>query len=518
MYKTIVVRLFTRSVIDTQSFAKQLSDDLEGGQQSRGTTKIMIEPVFVDGLGCSLRKASGTLSLASVVSAMVVAAAVSGSALAQGVQDQGVRGGPPGAGGPLPNLVPGGAAFFAAAQSFFTQVFSVSGTINDGAAIGAPNGGPGLGPRYNLNQCSGCHAQPAIGGTSPRINPEVAVATLEHAKNIVPPFVTLNGPVREARFVRNPDGTPDGQVHELYVISGRPDAPGCNIVQPNFAHELAANNVIFRIPTPTFGLGLVENVSDLALQTTFAANPFLKTQLGVSGHFNISANDGTITRFGWKAQNKSLLMFSGEAYLVEMGVTNELFPNKRDIETTPSCQFNPLPEDMTVFGTADPVSPPSGSTASDFSTGIVNFATFMRLSAPPTPAAPSASSSRGSQVFRNIGCQACHALTQQTGLSAFNMQSNMTFDPLSDFAVHDMGYGLADGITQGNANGQEFRTAPLWGVGQRIFFLHDGRTKDLLQAILAHASPQSEANAVIHNFDLLAPQQKQDLLNYLRSL
>jgi CxxC motif-containing protein (DUF1111 family) len=454
--------------------------------------------------------------LTSIATAMIGAAALSQPALAQ--VDPGVRGGAPGAGGPLPNLVPGGTGFFTAAQSFFTQVFSVSGTINDGAAIGAPNGGPGLGPRYNLNQCSGCHSQPAIGGTSPRINPQVAVATLEHAHNVVPPFIALNGPVREARFVRNPDGTPDGQVHELYVITGRPDAPGCTIAQPNFAAELAANNVTFRIPTPTFGLGLVELVSDLTLQQNFAANSFAKLQLGISGHFNTSPNDGTITRFGWKAQNKSLLMFSGEAYLVEMGVTNELFPNKRDIETTPSCQFNPLPEDMTVFGTVDPVSPPSGSTASDFSTGIVNFSTFMRLSAPPQPAPANASTLRGSQVFQNIGCEACHVSSQTTGMSAFTTQQNMAFNPFSDFAVHNMGYGLADGITQGNAGGQEFRTAPLWGVGQRIFFLHDGRTADLLQAIRDHASPQSEANAVINNFNLLPPQSKQDLLNFLRSL
>jgi CxxC motif-containing protein (DUF1111 family) len=450
--------------------------------------------------------------LAIVASAMVGAVILSGSALAQAVRDPGLRGGPPGAGGPLPNLVPGGLGFFKAATTFFVQINSVTGTLNPTVE----NGGPGLGPRYNSNQCSACHAQPAAGGTSPKINPEVSVATLDGAKNYVPSFITLNGPVREARFVNNPDGTPDGQVHNLYTITGRPDAPNCKITQPNFAAELAANNVIFRIPTPVFGLGLVELISDLTLQTNFAANSAQKSQLGISGQFNLSPNDGTITRFGWKAQNKSLLMFSGEAYNVEVGVTNELFPNERD--TTPSCQFNGLPEDMTIFGTTDPVSPPTGSTASDFSTGIVNFATFMRLSAPPTPAAPTQQSSLGSQVFQNVGCQACHALAQQTGLSAFTTQNNIKFNPLSDFAVHNMGSGLADGITQGNADGQEFRTAPLWGVGQRIFFLHDGRTNDLLQAILQHASSGSEANAVINNFNLLSAQNKQALLVYLRSL
>ena len=453
------------------------------------------------------------LFLAGAASAMAGVAALSGSALAQAVQDPGLRGGPPGAGGPLPNLIPGGSGFFKAATTFFVQINSVTGTLNPTVE----NGGPGLGPRYNLNQCSGCHAQPAVGGTSPKINPEVAVATLDGAQNYVPSFISLNGPVREARFVNNPDGTPDGQVHNLYTITGRPDAPNCKITQPNFAAELAAHNVIFRIPTPVFGLGLVELVSDLTLQTNFAADSALKSQLGISGHFNTSIfNDGTITRFGWKAQNKSLLMFSGEAYNVEIGVTNELFPNERD--TTTSCQFNGEPEDMTIFGTTDPVSPPTGSTASDFSTGIVNFATFMRLSAPPAPVAPTQQSSLGSQVFQNIGCQACHTLTQKTGLSAFTTQNNITFSPLSDFAVHDMGSGLADGVTQGTATGQEFRSAPLWGVGQRIFFLHDGRTNDLLQAILQHASSGSEANAVINNFNLLSPQNKQALLVYLRSL
>jgi CxxC motif-containing protein (DUF1111 family) len=81
-----------------------------------------------------------------------------------------------------------------------------------------------------------------------------------------------------------------------------------------------------------------------------------------------------------------------------------------------------------------------------------------------------------------------------------------------------MGRNLADGVVQGSASGDEFRTAPLWGLGQRIFFLHDGRTSDVLEAIAAHQSPESEANAVIRNFNDLPDSQKQDMLNFLRSL
>jgi CxxC motif-containing protein (DUF1111 family) len=130
----------------------------------------------------------------------------------------------------------------------------------------------GLGPRFNLDSCGGCHAQPSVGGSSPATNPQVQAAAAQGAKNTVPPFISATGPIREARFVKNQNGTPDGGVHDLFVISGRSDAPGCNIQQPNFSAALAANNVIFRIPTPTFGLGLVEATPDSALEATLAAN------------------------------------------------------------------------------------------------------------------------------------------------------------------------------------------------------------------------------------------------------
>jgi CxxC motif-containing protein (DUF1111 family) len=492
-----------------------------------------------------------------------------------GGTDPGVRGGDPGVGGPLQGLNDTELQFFNASKGVFQEVDAV------------PNG---LGPRFNLDSCAGCHSHPSVGGTSPPTNPQVPIATAAGAKNVLPSFITANGPVREARFVRNPDGSPDGSVHDLFVITGRSDAPGCNIAQPNFAAEVGRNNVIFRIPTPVYGLGLVENVPDSALQASLAANANQKRALGISGHFNINGNDTTIARFGWKAQNKSLLLFSGEAYNVEMGITNDLFQNEREGDA--HCQFNATPESVTPLQAADTVSP-----AANFQNDIELFSAFMRLTAPPAPAtsgatpvaqttgtsgqtttvttgmssqttappgqttgatsATSAASSststmmasaaadvssvmtavagspaaqpststtsstsvtRGSQVFTNIGCQACHTKSFITAKSQATGQSNVTIQPFSDFAVHDMGSGLADGVTQGTANGNEFRTAPLWGVGQRIFFLHDGRTKDLNVAIQQHASRGSEANAVINNYNMLSRDDQQSLLNFLRSL
>jgi len=455
---------------------------------------------------------------------------LSGACLAQ--TDPGVRGGTAGAGGPFPTLSTAEKAFFSNALDTFKEVDSVSGTIESGT---------GLGPTFNGNSCAQCHAQPAVGGTSPAINPQVALATLDHATNTVPSFITINGPVREARFVStdptNPNAPLDGGVHGLYTIKGRTDAPGCNLAQPNFAQAIAQGNVIFRVPTPVFGLGLVENTPDATLQANLAATASQRAGLGIGGRFNTSGNDGTITRFGWKAQNKSLQIFASEAYNVEQGVSNEGFPNERS--AVPGCVFNATPEDHTNIAADGSASPADN----------VTFANFMRLTAPPTPVTGTASQLSGQSLFNSIGCALCHSTSLTTARSIFTGMSNVTYHPFSDFALHHMGSNLTDGVNQGAAGPDEFRTAPLWGVGQRIFFLHDGRTSNLLQAIAAHFSPGnvcviaedfqqfsinngvsffqpfslsencgSEANEVINRFNALSSSQKQDIVNFLRSL
>ena len=434
--------------------------------------------------------------------------------------DPGPRTGPAAAGSFYPTLNSNEQGLFNQALARFQEIDSVSGTL-------AGETGSGLGPGFNGNSCAMCHAQPTIGGASPGqtspqkplSNPQVGLSTLDGATNTVPAFITANGPVREARFVETSTGRLDGGVHDLYTITGRSDASGCTLAQPDFATAIATNNISYRTPTSLFGLGLVEATPDANLQSSFNATARARAAVGIGGFFNTSANDGTITRFGWKAQNKSLLMFAGEAYNVEQGVTNELFPNERNAVS--GCVFNGTPEDATNILNPNSSSQNFGTmvgTASEMSSDIVNFAIFSELSAPPTPAPPTTSTQNGSSLFVSIGCSLCHTPTQTTGPSPYTGMSNVTYSPYSDFAVHKMGKGLSDGVNQGGAGPEFFRTAPLWGLGQRLFFLHDGRTSDLIQVILSHQSTGSEANSVIKAYNKLTVSQKQDLLNFLRSL
>jgi len=438
--------------------------------------------------------------------------------------DPGVRGGPAGAGAPLSGLSADEIAFFKDGLARFSEIESVTNGANNG-----------LGARFNSNQCFSCHSQPNAGGTSPAQNPLFAIAGLQGARNTVPWFITPNGPIREPRFKKS-NGVSDGSVHDLFVITGRTDAPGCNIAQPDFlpagtplTGQGGNPNIVFRIPTPVFGAGLIEAIPDSAILANMRSSPSEKSAMGISGHanshlsgnVNLSGNDGTITRFGWKAQNKSLLMFSGEAYNVEMGITNQLFPQERD--ETPGCLFNATPDDTLNFSSA---APSAGSPNTAVLSDIESFANFMRLLAPPTPAPATPSSTNGRALFAKIGCVQCHTPSFTTGARIASGSSTrpsaalskQTANLYSDLLVHHMGKGLADGITQGGAGPDEFRTAPLWGLGQRIFFLHDGRTSNLLEAIHEHRSDGSEANRVIEHFHKLKKQEQQEVLDFLRSL
>jgi CxxC motif-containing protein (DUF1111 family) len=202
-----------------------------------------------------------------------------------------------------------------------------------------------------------------------------------------------------------------------------------------------------------------------------------------------------------------------------MGVSNQLFPQERD--ESPACRtFATTPEDTNNMPATNPAD--SMGVLSD----IEAFANFMRMLAAPVPAPSTPSTVNGRNQFADVGCALCHTPSFTTGRAVASGSStnpsralsNQPVNLFSDLLVHHMGQGLADGITQGAAGPDEFRTAPLWGLGQRIFFLHDGRARDLVAAIEAHSSDGSEANAVVQKYNGLHQSDQQDLLNFLRSL
>ena len=399
----------------------------------------------------------------------------------------------------------------------------------------------GIGPTFNADQCFICHSQPQIGGSSPEVNPARVIAHRLGGTNVVPSFELPNGPFRETRFKYKADGTRDGGVHSLFTVQGRSDAPQCTLQQPDYDHEMARRNVAFRIPLQLFGLGLIESIQDKAILANMRSHRDEKSRLGIGGHPNMVPNNGTISRFGWKAQNASINMFAGEAYNVEMGITNDLFPTSRSEDE--DCNLAYAPFDVPRTG------PDLYSDPLKIMPAWLMFTVFMRFVDAPQPAPLSSSALRGQQSFSDVGCALCHTPSfktrgvpnpqvpsQEIGPHVVALRGK-SVNLYSDLLVHHMGATLADNVVQGDAGPDEFRTTPLWGLGQRLFFLHDGRTSDLLTAIRDHRSADrsgggdnpvrdaqspsygpSEANAVVERFEALPEADKQAILNFLRAL
>jgi len=455
-------------------------------------------------------------------------------AVTSGVHDPGPRGGAPGAGGHLPGMSLTEIVLFNEGAFRASELEATCDTCSDvppGTAI--PPGSPpdttnsaGLGGRFNSDQCIACHSQPAPGGTSPAINPSFAIASRKGATNKVPFFERRDGPTREVRFLFHDDGTRDGSVHQKFTVAGRSDAPSCTLAQPDFETAAEVNGLAFRIPTPLFGLGLVDSIPDKEILAHLASHPERKARLGIHGTPNRATNNATIGRFGWKAQNASITVFAGEAYNVEMGVTNELFPISKTEDET--CNLGAEPNDVTRVD-GDKFDDPR-----ELMADWMMFSLFTRFLDAPQPAALTAAAHRGERLFEEVGCSECHVPSMNTRPAPLGPLSpalaGKTAMLFSDLLVHHMGANLADNVIQGDAGPDMFRTAPLWGVGQRLFFLHDGRTSDLQSAIRAHFSlpapahgrdpayPASEANQVVIDYFRLQPGQQQDVLEFLRSL
>ncbi|MQX37818.1 di-heme oxidoredictase family protein [Roseospira navarrensis] len=271
-----------------------------------------------------------------------------------------------------------------------------------------------------------------------------------------------------------------------------------------------------RIAPPMVGVGLLEAIPAEAILV--GADPHDRDGDGISGRPQWVRDPATgeiaLGRFGWKAGNPSVDAQGQGAFAGDIGI---------------STPFNPDPWGDCSEAQADCRAAPHGDDpqyanleAHQDVTDLVLFYS-RHLALPARPDADDPPVLAGKAVFRDLGCSGCHTPTHTTAADAADPElAGQTIWPYTDLLLHDMGPGLADGRPEGEASGQEWRTAPLWGLGLtatvgggHAFFLHDGRARTLTEAILWHGG---EAEPAREGFRALPAEDRADLLRFLNSL
>jgi CxxC motif-containing protein (DUF1111 family) len=359
-------------------------------------------------------------------------------------------------GGPLPGLSP-----------------EELGRFEAGAAVFARIHGPedGLGPFFNGRACAECHAFPAPGGAD-KTRGHLTTRVGREAGDQYDNLIELGGPIITRHTVA-------------------PLLPGCNIDAEK--KPKAATAVSERQPPALFGLGLVAAISD----DTLAALAAVQQASGddVVGRVNLA--DRGVGRFGTKAQFPTLDAFVADALRNELGITNPRLPDEKPTAQPAgvACDLRPDPEDD---GAA-----------------VAMLVDFLTLLAPPPRGPVGAAEQRGAAIFQEVGCASCHVPSLRTGPSPIAALADQDVPLYSDLLLHDMGEYLADGIQQGEAGGADWRTPQLWGLGRRLWYLHDGRATDLRTVLELH---NGEAKASRDRLFKRKRDDLQDVLTFLRSL
>ena len=360
----------------------------------------------------------------------------------------------------------------------------------------------GLGPYYNATSCADCHSTPAPGGSAPRYrNFYIAGQGLPGSQV---PFSDLGliGQLPQP-------GTPPSMVIPSFATQGgaRPRIPATG--DPFlFGAPIAVGQ---RNAISTFGAGLFEAVSDLDIMAN--ADPDDSNADGISGRFN--TDDTTIGRLGVKSQSNNVEVFSRGPLNNQMGITTDPFDGTNSIASLGVGHTAGLRQQGASFDTPttdlDAVPDPEMS-----SQDLGDLIAFARFLAPPAKKAFSAAATRGEALFDSIGCALCHIPSLPS--------SRGPVEAYTDLLIHDMGPGLADGLSfgdpqnstiDGNTTENEFRTQPLWGVSMHAPFLHDGRADTLTDAIMWHGG---EAQAIRLAFDALPQTDKDDIIAFLEAL
>jgi CxxC motif-containing protein (DUF1111 family) len=358
----------------------------------------------------------------------------------------------------------------------------------------------GLGPVFTQTGCRGCHSTPVAGGFSTTKSTSFGKLNSDGSFN---PLINEGGPLLQSKSVAP-------------LISNGACVLAGEVVPAD------ATIVSKRVVPALFGSGLIDAIPDATILGNAAnqANDPLAQSLGIHGVANMTPDFNGVLRpgrFGRKAQRPTLLQQVADAFQQDVGITNPLNPN----EDLPQGQ--PVPPNCQVLRIQ-----PNDAQGNE----VVDIFQVLEFMAPVAPQPPTEQSLAGQTVFSSIGCALCHTPSLQTGSGVIvpltlttsgtvatsetsAALSNQTANLYSDLLLHDMGPGLADGMVQGQATGSQWRTTPLWGLGQRTVFLHDGRTNNLDTAIRAHGG---EAAGVVSNYVGLSADEKANLLAFLKSL
>lgn len=323
--------------------------------------------------------------------------------------------------------------------------------------------GEGLGPLFNQTSCSDCHAAPTAGGAGPEgLGIEVRIGRLTSAG--FDPMIGHGGPVARAHSVTE-------QGFPCDLISGIP--AGANVTSVRNAPDL-------------HGTGLIDAIRDEEISAGVVPR-----RDGIHGRAHWVRTDNgreRIGRFGWKADTATLRQLVADAFRNELGITSPL-----------------APVDIAPAGLPGRHRCPGESSKVEDDGSIVDAVTAFIATLPPSPAR--IRSSRGEELFRTVGCGSCHTASLPLG--------NRQVWLYSDLLLHDLGPDLDDKVVQGHAGGRDWRTTPLWGLGTRLRLLHDGRARNIAEAIRAHGG---EATAARRRFLMLVPEEKGALLAFLAGL
>ncbi|MCR9931338.1 di-heme oxidoreductase family protein [Vibrio antiquarius] len=385
----------------------------------------------------------------------------------------------------------------------------------------------GLGPLFNTNGCQNCHIKDGR-GHPPEQNDLHAVSMLvrlsipamtseqktAYIRDGVIPEPTYGGQLQDFALQ---DQTPEGKIEITYTdvpvkfkdgttVTLR--KPHLNITDLGYGDMHPDTEFSARVAPPMIGLGLLESIPDETLLAWADAQDANKD--GISGKVNkvwdIEKDDFSIGRFGWKAGQPTLMQQNAAAFNGDVGLTSHLFPNENCTSKQSIC------DDM-----------PNGGKP-EVSENILDFVEFysQHLAVPIRRNMNDPSVKLGQKIFAASGCESCHKTSVKTAKRPeLPALSEQLIHPYTDMLLHDMGEGLADNRPEYLANGREWRTAPLWGIGYteevngHSYFLHDGRARNLMEAVLWHGG---EAETAKQNVLALNKKERDALIAFLNSL